>query len=437
MLAGGSARTVTCGSCGAVLDLTGRHVLSRGYVQVQHHPPEGLVEVGRRGRLGEREIAVVGRLRMGGLRGSSFETYDDWIVVSVDGHWLRLREEQGKYSLLVPLLQLTPPPLEYVERAGSEELVDLGGVRALVEQVRSVRTLHIQGEHDERVAPTEDRVRVELRGPSGSITVMYGGDGPLAFGVQPIEDRAMWSIFGYLEILQAHDTLFRAQERAQRVSAAVAGVGIVLLSCAFIGVLIALVLFSSAQTVREGWARFDFRPDDGVSMQSVELPALSKGLGFYELTGECGLDSASKSLTLAFEGALDGEPLDDPIPLVTCQQEGRYASVATFNKDFSVGRSARGRIVAIHEGRPGDGGRAHVSWRLSWRLGALGWPLYGLSFLLCFGLVALAVWPFVRNLGVAPLEEAFEARRAELLLALRRREYTASGAPPRTQGGGQ
>jgi hypothetical protein len=416
------ALTMICGSCGSVLDLTSPVPFVSDQVRPTHHRPEGLVELGRPGHLGRRRLQVVGRVRYGSLRGADFKTFDVWKLLTEDGVWLRMIEDQGSYTLMIPATDAVPPPLEEVERATNGAVFDLGKVQARAEGGRQVRALHVEGEHDEVVGPNHEVGVVEMSSPIGPMLLVYGADHGRAFVLEQLEDRAVWSIFEYRDILTAHDALDAARDRAAYVSRAVAGSGIALLGCAFLGVLLTAALYSTATPIGEGWARFDFRPRQGVVEQATGVVPLSAGPGFYRLEGECGLDRHSRALHLYAELA-GGERRS----LVRCEQRGQAPSARRFTVDFRAPTTETVKLVAEHEGAREQGGRAHASWRLSWHLGSLWRPLLGLSLLLVIGVGLLIAWPFARRGRIAALEEAFEDRRAELALALRRR---VSGMPP-------
>jgi hypothetical protein len=413
----GISRTIVCGSCGVVLDLSDGYGYVLGEVRPNHHGPEGLVEIGRRGRLGERRLIVVGRARYGNLHGADFKMFDVWNLLTEDGVWLRLFESQGDYALLVPVTGAVLPGAEDIATRSPGDEVDLGdGLRGIITSARRVRTIHLAGEHDDLVAPNDEVGIVELKGPASALRLLYGQEGGRLYAVQPVEDRAMWSIFQYTDILRAHDAVEAERSRAERAGRSVAGAGMMLLGSAFLGVLLTVALYSSSESVGEGWARFDFLPRQGRVEQPMGTATLGGPAGFYRLEGECGLDRTSRSLQIY---AL--RPGGERIDLVDCQQRGAAASVRPFSVSFTDPQAETLRLFAVHEGNRELGGRAHARWTMTWTLGSIWWPLLGLASLVLAGVGLLAAWPFVRVGNLAKLQDAFDERRAELALALRRR----------------
>jgi len=413
-----------CASCGTVLDLSGHRPYPLGQVRAGLHGPEGLVEIGRRGSLGDRQIIVAGRLRLGVFQGAAFIMLDDWQIVSRDGYSLWLREREGRYQLLVPAdLGPLPSPQE-VAALTPGELVRLGPVAGRVLGIEQLRVLHVEGEQHQTLSLSSPSFVVRLESPSGEIMLRYCGGAPLAFTVQPLEDRAMWAIFDYTEIRRAHDALFVAQERAERRAVTVARCGNALLLCALFGAIAAGALVASGDTVKEGWARHDFRARDGLVEIPMESVPLEAGLGIYTLTGECGLDPASQELTLVAES-----PTGRRVPLVACRRAEPGRAVGVFTSSFVADETGLWRMISVHDPDPSRGGRAHLTFKLTWQLGRIGPLLYVLLALLGMGLSALVAAPISRRAGLRRLEESFEVARAEMVLALRRRSARVAGPP--------
>lgn len=409
-----------CAACGTVLDLSGHRPFPLGQVRPGLHGPEGLVEIGRLGTLGEHRIVVAGRIRLGVFQGSGFTMLDDWQIVSRSGLSLWLRERNGGYELLVPMALESAPSADQLLRCVPGEVLRLGEIAGRLTSVEELRVLHIEGEQHQTVSMSQPAIIARLEVPDGVVELRSCGADLLALKVEPLEDRAMWSIFDYHQILRAYDALFVANQAAERRSRTVARSGMALLLCSIFGAIAAGALVATGETVKEGWARHDFRARDNVAEVPMESVALAAGLGIYTISGECGLDPASRELSLIAES-----PSGRRVPIVQCRRAEPGRAIGTFSRDFSVDEPGKWRFISSHVPEPDRGGRAHLTFRLTWQPGDI-WPLvYALLGLLAVGLCALVASPLARRAGLAPLERAFEDARAELALALRRRGATA------------
>lgn len=430
-LAPGRAPVVrVCEACGAVHDLREAPPIVLGMVPPDLHRPEGLVEIGRRGRLGERSLAVVGRIRLGGLRGASFETFDDWELLGQDGVALRLRERQGSYALLLPLPPEQLPTSQELAESGPGTTIDRAGLALTVQERRDLRAVHLEGQLHHLIEPEASVVSVRATTASGVVTLISCLGEVYGYQVEPLEDRAMWAIFGYADIMQAYDELFAARERSEGLASAVGNAAAALLVMCLIGCLFVVFIAASGEPVGEGWTRFDFAGGQVEQAEIIDGLSLSSGLGFYRVQGECGMDVGSRELELHLEHVETGERL---AALSRCVQPDQRVGISPVQIDFRWAEPGTYRLVATHTPAPGGKGRAHVSARVVWHLGNPWAPLAVLALLVSVGLVGILLWSFMRRAGLGRLEAAFEARRAELVLALRRRRHqptSSSGGQP-------
>lgn len=413
-----------CDACGASHDLRAAPPVVVGTVDLDHHRPEGLVELGRRGRLGERNLQVVGRVRLGGLRGASFETFDDWELLAQDGVALRLRERQGHYAILLPVPEEQVPSSSDLHQAQPGTTFVLAGQSVTVEQRRDLRAVHLEGQLHHLVEPNAPVISLRAQGKQALFTVVVTGQVVLAFRVEPLEDRAMWAIFGYSDIMEAYDVLFQARQRAEGIADTVGHAAVALLVLCFLGALFVVFLTTSVRPMSEGWSKFEFsegRVEQAALLQGVSLDA---DMGFYRIRGECGLDTGSRELSVDL---VDEATSERVAGIIRCVQPDQRVGVAPLDRDFRWSGGGPYKIVATHTPAPGAKGRAHVSVRLTWHLANPWPPLLLLLLLLVLGLAGLGLWAVLRRAGLAPLEATFEERRAELVLALRRRRQL--GAP--------
>ena len=430
----GGAQSVVCGTCGTQLDLyaAGSPVLGR--VQLDAHKPEGLLEVGRSGRLGQLQVQVIGRIRMVSYQGGNAHTWDEWLIITEDARYLRIREQHGEYFLMLAFEVQESVPAGFRERLEIGSTVPFDGEYAHVVSQIMGKVLHVEGELSVRLSTGDVMEVVELQTARGPVLIERTLDDDSHYTVEPIGDRAMWQIFGYNRILAAGDALFLARERNEAVSRGIGQAAAALLACSLLGGLLLIAVVTSVQPLKEGWARFDVGPrDSGPAESSMGSMPLSGGWGYYTLDIECGLDKSSEGVEV-FAVAPSGQKHR----LARCTQHGNAAEVGHVTKEFRVREPGTWRMSAVHKARPGDGAQAHVTWKVGWKLGSAWFPLGGVLVLMALGLICLALYPLARIFGISRLEHEYEVARAELLLALRRRRETApenqpEGEPPPPQ----
>jgi hypothetical protein len=394
------------------------------------HRPEGLLEIGRTGRLKDRVAQVVGRIRYANLESAQLRMWDEWILVTSDARYLRIREESGSYRLLLPFEPERPVPDGARENAPVGQNVPFEGRAAQVLARYRAKVLHIEGELAWRVSMGDTVTVLDLRTLDGAVAVVSAFDGVAYYTADELEDRAMWSIFGYSEILRAWDLLVAARERSAVLGGQFMVAASILLGGSLLGGLLMLAVVTAYQPMKDGWARFDFLSRDPPGEQVLGTVGLGPGLGFYTLSGECGLDAGSEGLEVLVEPPDGGAAF----PIVRCLQGGVAAQVRPVEVSFRVDRGGPWRFTAVHRHREGMAGKAHVSWRLTWHMGSVWWPLYALLAMTGLGLVGLVAWPIATRLGVRKAEDQFEVHRAELALELRRRHAPAKAPPTDEEG---
>ncbi len=423
----GKARTVVCAACGAQHDLSAAGAPLIDRVDLGRHRPEGLLDLGRSGRLGERVVQVVGRIRMAIVSGAVIRTWDEWVLITGDARYLRIREEEGHYTLLLPFVPERPVPEGAWGRMDVGGQVPFEGRGARVTDSLTAKVLAVEGELTSRVCVGDRLEVVELSTPEGRVLVERSLDRVDHFVEDPLEDRAMWKIFGYSGILRAFDALFRKRERNEALARGLAQGGMVLLGSALLGSLILLGVLAAATPVKEGWARFDTQVREPLVETTMGAAPLYPGWGFYTVEVECGVDHPTESVSIVAES-----PSGIRRTLARCVARGGVPETGSLEHSFRVDEGGPWRMVGVHRGAADEKAHAHVSWRLGWHVGSVWGPLTALGVLLVLGLAALGAWPFVRRVGLSPLEETFELKRAELALALRRRHH-----PPAAPAGAQ
>lgn len=433
----GRARAVVCGACGAQHDLFAAGAPIIDMVPLQMHRPEGLLQLGSKGRLGQRVVQVVGRLRLSTMVQGRVRLWEEWLLITHDGSYLRIHEADGHYTMLIPFQPSRPLGPDFFEHARQHGVRTLpfDGEQATVAAGFSAKVQFVEGELTARICMGDLLDYAELETRQGRVACQLTLDDQWCFLAEPLEDRAMWDIFGYDGILAAHDALHHARERNGVLAASISQAAAVLLVISVLGGVIIGGVVASHQDVTEGWARFDFSSRDQVIEESTGVAALHRGWGFYSVDVACGLDQTSEGIELLAEAPSGRKHL-----LVRCrhENEGRADRMATHS--FRVDEEGAWRILAIHRAETGGDGRASLSWQIGWDLGSIWFPLYGVLILLGLGLLCLILSPLARIIGIASLEREFEMRRAELALFLRKRfsqDEEEEAAPPRPLGPGE
>lgn len=425
------ARCVVCDACGAQHDLyaTGGPVI--GHVPIRSHRPEGLLELGLPGQMGQRLVQIIGRLRLADMEGTKVRTWDEWIVLTNDGMYLRIREEQGNYALLIPFEPGTPAPGSQVERMDIGGVVLFAGVQAKVTRRSPAKVLLVEGEHASRICVGDRVMVIELQTPEGPVSLMSTMEGVSHFTMDAVEDRAMWAIFGYHDMLRAFDALFLAERRNRKVSRGVAQASMALLGCSLLGGLWLFGVVASARPIHDDWARFDGEPRTEMIEQVMGGPVLLEpGLGYYEMDMTCDLDTSSQSMAFIAESAAG-----ERITLGRCLGDGRRAHQGELSTTFRVDAPEEWTFKAVHHATPRESAHAAATYALTWRLGALWIPMYSLLVLVGLGLLVLVAYPFARTTGLSRLNEEFDRRRTELNLRLRLRNSDSAQGDQTPVGG--
>lgn len=416
------ARTVVCATCGAQHDLGGAGGQVIAHVTIDTHFSEGLLEIGQVGRLGDRVVEVIGRIRLSNNEAGQLRMWDEWVVITEDGAYLRVREEAGQYAFLLPFLPEGGFHPDWFSVAASGQAIPFEGQLTVVQSCFRSRVLHVEGELTTRVCVGDTVEVMELPGDRGPVLAQGTYDGVNCYVVEPVEDRAMWSFFGYDEMLKTFDALWYARERNEALSGGLAQGAAVLLVCALLGGIFLIGVLASHEPAGEGWARFDFVSGAPPSEEPAGTARLSADSGFYTVDVECSLASRSRGLDL-----IGIDPNGARHTLATCRQAGSLDGSAFDSLTFRVQTPGEWTIVAAHEPREAGFGRSHVHWQMGWDMGSVWWPLGGVVALLLLGGLCLLLYPITRRMGLTRLERAFEDRRTELALDLRQRHAHRRG----------
>ena len=413
----GRARSVVCSACGAQHDLFAAGAPVIDHVPLKLHRPEGLLELGSKGTFGRRVIQVIGRLRLSSMTAGRVRMWDEWILITADGKYLRIRESEGNYEILIPFDPDPPLDGQFVDRTRQVPAVHFGGHAAKVLASLSAKVLYVEGELTSRICMGDIVDVVELDAHrEGTVVIESTYDDNWCFSVEPVEDRAMWALFGYDGILDAHDRLWHARARNQFLARGVAQAAAVLLTGAALGGFLLVGVLTAHTSVAEGWARFDFGVRDVVVEEVTGTVPMRTQWGYYTMDVDCSLDSGSEGIELLAEA-----PSGRTYTLVRCVHESSGPANRFASHSFRVQEDGPWRLTAVHRASPGQDGRASLSWQLSWDLGSTSWPLGGLFTLMALGLASLILYPVARIIGLGALERAYEDRRAELALHLRKR----------------
>lgn len=412
----GRARAVVCGSCGAQHDLFAAGAPVIDHVPIRLHRPEGLLQLGSKGTFGDKVIQVIGRLRLSTMSQGRVRLWDEWILVTQDGRYLRIQEQQGRYTILIPFEPDPLPGGAFFDETRESPTVLFNGLPATVQTSFKAKVQFVEGELTARICIGDLVEYVELDTPNDGVVCELTYDDTWCFTGDVLEDRAMWALFGYHGILAAHDALHHARARNALLARGIAQAAAVLLTFAVLGGVILGGVITSHEDISEGWARFDFSDRDQVIEEFTGVVPLHDQWGFYSLDVECGLDETSEGIELLAES-----PSGRRYTLVRCTHADEGVADRAATHTFRVQEAGTWRLLAIHRAEPGGDGRASFSWQLGWDLGSAWWPLLGLGALLALGLISLVLYPLSRVLGVSGLEQEFEARRAELALFLRKR----------------
>jgi len=412
----GRARSVVCAACGAQHDLFAAGSPVIDHVPTNLHRPEGLLELGSKGRFGKRVIQVIGRMRMSSMSQGRVRMWDEWVLITTDGTYLRIRESEGSYEILVPFEPEPPLDPEFLDHTREAEVVPFGGRAAKVRTSFKAKVLYVEGELTSRICMGDLVEVAELESHDGLVVIESTYDETWCFSVEPVEDRAMWALFGYHAILEAHDALWHARARNAFFARGVAQAAALLLTFAALGGFLLVGVLTAHTDVGEGWARFDFSVRDQVIEEATGTVPLRTAWGYYTLDVDCSLDAGSEGIELLAE-----DPSGKEHTLVRCVHENEGPANRVASHPFRVEESGPWRLVAVHRARPGEDGRASLSWQLSWDLGSTSWPLGGLFTLMVLGLTCLLLYPLAQVMGLSRLEQAYEDRRAELALHLRKR----------------
>lgn len=412
----GRARAVVCAACGAQHDLFAAGSPVIDHIPLRLHRPEGLLELGSKGTFGSSVVQVIGRIRMSYMVRGRVRMWDEWVLITSDGRYLRIRESEGNYEILIPKEPSGPFDQDLFDAARRSEHLQFDGRHQRVVTMQQAKVLFVEGELTSRIC-LGDLIEVcELESDEGMTVVEGTYDDLWCFSVEPVEDRAMWALFGYDGILEAHDALVNGKARNAFLARGVAQAASVLFAFAALGGMLLVGVLTAHVDVGEGWARFDYSVQDRVIEEYTGVVPLRSRWGFYTLDVTCGLDVDSEGIELIAE-APDGTRHT----LVRCMQEGMTATNRQASHSFRVQTEGAWRMLAIHRAEPGGDGRASLSWQLGWDLGSAWWPIGGLFTLVLFGIVSLMAYPLARIMGLSRLERDFEDRRAELALHLRRR----------------
>ncbi|MFT7520892.1 MAG: hypothetical protein ACI9MC_003043, partial [Kiritimatiellia bacterium] len=294
---------------------------------------------------------------------------------------------------------------------------------ARVEARLRAKVVHVEGELPVRVCVTDLVSVVELQTPSGPVISVRTYEDDLYFRMDPMEERAIWEIFGYSEMLSAHDALYYHRDQARERGVAFRTAATVLFGSSFLAGVLIMTLYMMSGQVAEGWSRFDFQSTDPVQEDELGGAVLQGGLGFYTLTVQCKLSGSANILDVFF---VDGEVERH---IVRCRQTTMLDGGGRAEINFRVSEATQMRLVARHQSRPEQSGDSVVNWTLDRHIGSTWWPLGGVGLLVFLGAVSLVAWPITDGWGSNAVQGEYERRQVALKIAMDRRNRE-SGVEP-------
>ncbi|MFK7927219.1 MAG: hypothetical protein AB8H79_03470, partial [Myxococcota bacterium] len=338
------AKTVVCGLCGAQhgLDSNAGQVIA--HVAIDTHFSEGLLEVGTVGRLGDRVVEVIGRIRLSNNEAGQLRMWDEWVVITEDGAYLRVLEEGGSYSFLLPFIPEGGFDPSWFMAARDREAVAFEGHTQVPSAGFMARVLHVEGELTTRVCVGDSIDVMELDTDRGPVLAQGTYDGVNCYVVEPVEDRAMWSFFGFEQILTTYDALWYARERNESLASGLSQAATAFLAFAFIGGLLLIGVLATQEAVSDGWARFDFMATDGVVEEPAGTASLGSAWGFYTVDVECGLAARTAGVDLVAIGPKGGRQ-----GVATGRQRGSVDGQASAARGCRVQAPGEWTFRAVHE----------------------------------------------------------------------------------------
>jgi hypothetical protein len=233
--AGADTRTLVCGHCNSILDLTEEQASVVGETRLTK--PLQPIKPGMEATFGDTRYQVIGWLRYEGWDDEDTWTWDEWLLISSEGAylWLSYDREAG----FVIQHKIRPTKAFEPTRARFTGIPVPGGTARVIESAPA-RVTAIEGELTWRAQVGERLRYMDARLGDRRYSLEYGTDEIELYEGREISPIAVWRAFG------RDDLVAQVKARAQ-VRGRYKALGVVTLVVAVISMLLALYGAMSGQ----------------------------------------------------------------------------------------------------------------------------------------------------------------------------------------------